>query len=703
MSGPNRTWDVPLLMQEKTPSSKPSPIKALRSGSLFANRYIVEAKLGAGGMGAVYRVRDTFLGETIALKLAAVTRDDGERARAAWEIQRSEVALARRVTHPHVARVFDLGRYDGIPFITMAYVPGRPLSAALQVSELGHSDALRLAYHVASALHAAHAASVLHLDLKPGNIVLTEEASFNAVLVDFGIARALGERGLGFGTGDYVAPELLENQPLSGAADVFALGCVLYVALTQGPAFPGSNLQQRMNARMTGPPRSLPKAVPRELATLIHSCLERAPGDRPTAAELELAFGELLHKVEPAGVPEGPAAGYGRAASPAIDLGGFAGGLGRRLAAARHKLLRVGREREALEDIDGIVAAEPELPVALALRALALVRLWNLSHSQSADARNALADRAVQAVSEARARAPRLADTHLADALIAEYAGDICYAVRALKRAQMYEPLHAYSHEVLGRIELEAGLGGVDRLLLAYELDPRQFGALSVVAREYFMTGRDQEAEALLHKLEALEDAPVLEALAVRLRRSIWRRDAHEAKRLLSVAPVTSSIGMRFLLDCASALTGKFSAAQFIERAADTVAQSTSSKRRSFVHQLAAEGLVALSADHALRHVVSAARLSLVDIRWLDACPALAPLRELPAFRDARAAVKERLDRALTSPGAGEPMWWMHDEGGSDGGRNSLTAPVARSGVSSVFKSRPPTIPFNSSTTTRRR
>jgi hypothetical protein len=452
------------------------------------------------------------------------------------------------------------------------------------------------------------------------------------------------------GTADYIAPEQLERLPLTGAADVFALGCVLHVALSGGYPFAGRSRQQRMRARLTDPPLPLPEQVPAELSALVFRCLAREPGQRPTAAALERAFVELLVRFEPAVAPCDDNRSAGVPAARTVDLGAFAGGLGRRLAGARHKLLRIGREGEALVELDDILAVEPDLDVALSLRALALVRLWNRSHSAAADERNALAEKATQAVADARARAAHLADTHLADALIADYAGDTAYAVRALRRAHAHEPLHAFSHEVLGRIELEGCVGGVDRLLLAHELDPRQLGALSVVAREYFFTGRDDEAHALLARLESSRQWNNLEAMTMQLRLCLWRRDAGTAQELLRKAPKAGVIAVQLLFDCAAALGGAFSAVELAERAAHAVDQSMTSKRKSFVHQLAAEGLAALSPDEALCHVVSAARLPLSDLRWLDACPALAPLRRAPPFVEARAAVQERVDRAFALP-----------------------------------------------------
>ncbi len=617
----------------------------LRVGDTFADRYVVEARLGAGGMGAVYRVRDTFVGETIALKLAVADRAHPGRAAVLWELQRSEVAMARRVTHPHVARVFDLGRADGTPYITMAYVPGRTLRRALEDESLTMLDLVRIGHDVSSALTAAHAAGVLHLDLKPENIVLTGDTTPTAVLVDFGIARALGAAGSAMGTADYISPEQLERQTLTGAADVFALGCVLSEALGGRRTFPGRTRQERMMARLVHDPQPLPATVPDALAALVRRCLARSAAERPTAAFLERAFVEQLIALDPTAVPTPTASNP--PSTHRADLGAFAGGLGRRVATARRQLLRLGREPEALAELDAILAVEPNLDVALALRALALVRLWHRTSARNDDEGHALAERAAEAVAAALAGAAHLADTHLADALIADYSGDLAYAVRALRRAHASEPLHAFAHEVLGRIELEATVGGVDRLLLAHELDPGQLGALVAVAREYFFTGRDDAAEELLAVVETQQRHRNLEVHALRLRLCLWRKDRALARRLLSVEIPSDITAVQVLVDGAAALVGDLAVGELIERAGVAAGRTTSPKRRSHVHQCAVESLAGVAPDEAVRHLVSAARQPLADLRWLDACPSLRPLRGTLAFLEAGTVVRQRVDRAF--------------------------------------------------------
>ncbi|MBM3963284.1 MAG: serine/threonine protein kinase, partial [Planctomycetes bacterium] len=540
----------------------------------------------------------------IALKLAAIDSADPVRAERLWELQRGEVTMARRVAHPHVARVFDLGRHDGIPYLTMAYVPGPTLRGALRAGALTTLDIARLGHDIASALAAAHAAGVLHLDLKPENVVLTGGATPVAVLVDFGIARALGTASSGMGTADYISPEQLERSSLTGAADVFALGCVLHEALSGRHAFTGRSRRERMLARLDADPRALPDDVPAGLAALVRRCLAREPGERPTAAFLERAFAEQGLALDPQSGPSptsGTSGTLGTSGTSArrVDLGAFGGGLGRRLATARRKLLRMGGEDESLAEIESVLAVEPRLDVGLALRALALVRLWHRSGVHTDAERHALAERAAAAVADAVAAASHLADTHLADALIADYGGDIAYAVRALRRAQTLEPLHAFSHEVLGRIELEGNVGGVDRLLLAHDLDAGQLGALATAAREHFLTGRDDEGEALLAVVEAGQHGRHLDATALRMRLCLWRRDRAQARRLQLLVGPPGLVALRVLQAGLGVLIGETSVDALIEAAADAAQRTASPKRKSHIHQLAAEALAAVAPDEA--------------------------------------------------------------------------------------------------------
>ena len=617
-----------------------SPPPPVLPGSLFADRYEVLEELGVGGMGAVYRVNDTLLGEVVALKVSVEAALDPQSP--AGAVQRSEVLLARRVTHPNVARVFDLGQHDGHLYITMELVPGTSLRDRLVDGPLSLTDAVVVAHQVSSALVAAHDAGVLHLDLKPGNVVIVDGPVPRAVLIDFGIARWLGTRSDGFGTLDYMAPEQLEADALTGAADVYALGVVMYKSLSGRWPFPGHTREQRRQARLQHDPLPLDDGTPASLVGLVTACLAWAPADRPDARTVEGVLSSLRagRSTEPgarAGAPNAPTA-------RTADVGLLPGGLARRLAGARRRLLTTLREHEALQEVEAVLAVAPDLDVALALRALALVRWWNRTGVGRLAEAAGLAERATDAVATAVARAPHLADTHLADALIADYSGDTPYAVRALHRALGCDPMHAFSHEVLGRIELEGGIAsGADRLLLAHDLDGAQVAGLAVVARDYFFTGRVDEARELLSAIDAIRPNGN-EALSLRVRMCQWSHDVEAAQALragIAEDQVPVRILFRAVLDV---VVGAVDHSELHGHLAGLIGSATSPKRCSYLHQLAAESFAAVEPERALQHVVTAAQLPLSDLRWLDACPALSMIRGESAFRAARAVVQHRLD-----------------------------------------------------------
>ncbi len=264
----------------------------LQPGALFADRYQIEALLGRGGMGAVYSARDATLGETIALKVMRT----GEAA-AALEIQRfrQEVKLARRVTHPGVARVFDIGEHAGLMYLTMELVPGETLRQVLRrEGPLPQERAVRIAIALCDGLRAAHAASVVHRDLKPANVMLAE--GDRAVITDFGIARSLDDAaGLtcgAIGTPSYMAPEQLVSGVIDGRTDIHALGLLLHEMLT--------------GQRLAGFPR--PGLDP-ALDTLIRRCTAPMPDARPASVdEVARMLSATLHPDQQSGVGAPPVA-----------------------------------------------------------------------------------------------------------------------------------------------------------------------------------------------------------------------------------------------------------------------------------------------------------------------------------------------------------------------------------------------------------
>jgi serine/threonine-protein kinase len=265
---------------------------------VLARRYQILALLGAGGMGTVYRARDLELEENVALK---VLRRELCDAPGILERFRREVKLARRVTHRNVARVFDIGEHEGEKFLTMELVEGEPLSAVLaREGALPVPRAAEIAAAIAEGLCSAHAAGVVHRDLKPDNVLMARDG--RVVITDFGIARGLLEiagasstMGALLGTPAYMAPEQVEGRAdIDARADVYAFGALLHELFTGARAWPGDAPFVVAAARLTTPPpdpRVRRPGLPAACAELTLRCLGRRPEDRPASmAEVAAAL-----------------------------------------------------------------------------------------------------------------------------------------------------------------------------------------------------------------------------------------------------------------------------------------------------------------------------------------------------------------------------------------------------------------------------
>lgn len=264
------------------------------TGELYAGRYQIERMVGRGGMGTVYRAVDVMVGDVVALKVL-----DAEITRAPEQLEwfRREVRLARRITHPNVARTHDMGEQGGAHYISMEFIEGTTLQDVLRVREgearrrlaLEPARAARIAMAVCDGLAAAHAAGVVHRDLKPANILI--ENTGRVVLTDFGIARALaddGGRTQGLvGTPLYMAPEQVSGQPVDVRTDIYAVGLMLFEMLVGSLPFAGDSPLAAALARLTKPPpdpRTLQAELPEPLAELVLQCLAQQPADRPASA-----------------------------------------------------------------------------------------------------------------------------------------------------------------------------------------------------------------------------------------------------------------------------------------------------------------------------------------------------------------------------------------------------------------------------------
>jgi serine/threonine protein kinase/tetratricopeptide (TPR) repeat protein len=271
-----------------------------RPGQMLGDRYEILQLLGEGGMGAVYKARDTELDRIVALKLI---RPELARNPQILKRFKQELILARQVTHRNVIRIFDLGQSDGVKFITMDFVEGRDLrQLLLEKGKLAPEQAARIMLQICRALEAAHAEGVIHRDLKPQNIML--DASGRVYVMDFGIARSaylpgMTQTGALIGTPEYMSPEQGRGEKLTERSDLFSLGIIFYELLAgKSPYYsdtPLATLWKRMTEKAT-PPVVVDPTLPQALSDIVAKALEIEPkkrfaSAREMAQQLEIWLG----------------------------------------------------------------------------------------------------------------------------------------------------------------------------------------------------------------------------------------------------------------------------------------------------------------------------------------------------------------------------------------------------------------------------
>ncbi|GAB7103873.1 serine/threonine-protein kinase [Streptomyces phaeofaciens JCM 4814] len=269
--------------------TQPEPAPEPGVGRLVAGRYRLLAKLGHGGMGTVWRAKDEMVDREVAVKEPRVPDHLPERERAnAYERMRREARAAARLDHPAVVNVHDVAVVDGRPWIVMELVHGRSLGSALQEGTLSAREAAGIGLEVLGALEAAHAAGILHRDVKPDNVLLGRYD--RVVLTDFGIAQIEGETNLtdtgGFvGSPEYIAPERVLGQRPGPASDLWSLGVVLYAATEGVSPFRRSNTPATLQSVLNAAPAP-PAAAQGPLAEAVNGLLEKDPARRPGAARV---------------------------------------------------------------------------------------------------------------------------------------------------------------------------------------------------------------------------------------------------------------------------------------------------------------------------------------------------------------------------------------------------------------------------------
>jgi Tol biopolymer transport system component len=285
--------------------------------------YEIASPLGAGGMGEVYRARDSRLGRDVAVKVLPQHLSSNSEVRARFE---REAKTVSSLNHPHICTLFDVGREGDTDYLVMELVEGETLANKIGRGPLTTAEVLKIGTEIADALERAHRAGVIHRDLKPGNVMLTKSG---AKLMDFGLARATGLAGASasgatalthsptvaqpltaegtiVGTFQYMSPEQLEGKESDARSDIWALGCVLYEMATGKRAFDGSTQASLISSIMRDQPRPMVELAPMNppaLERATSQCMAKDPDDRwQSAGDLKREL-EWIRGGSSAGVP----------------------------------------------------------------------------------------------------------------------------------------------------------------------------------------------------------------------------------------------------------------------------------------------------------------------------------------------------------------------------------------------------------------
>ena len=274
------------------------------AGMTLGSRYTLTERIATGGMGDVWRATDSVLGREVAVKvMRASTAEDPTFA----ERFRDEARHSAGMSHQNIATVYDYGEDEGVAYLVMELVEGEPLSQIIARGPMNPDQVRGIVGQAALALAAAHAAGVVHRDVKPANILITPDGRVK--LTDFGIARAVDgashtRTGEVLGTPQYLSPEQALGQGATGASDLYALGIITQEMLTGRKPFDSGSAVATALAQVNDPPPPLPDGVPSDLRRIVDQSLAKDPADRPTsAAAVAAALGMSGHRprADPAG------------------------------------------------------------------------------------------------------------------------------------------------------------------------------------------------------------------------------------------------------------------------------------------------------------------------------------------------------------------------------------------------------------------
>src|ERR1017187_5558761 len=300
--------DRPAWVPEVGRRDMPSDAARPAVGQRVAH-YEIQEKLGEGGMGAVYRAYDTQLRRSVALKILPpeYASDPERRSRLLREAR-----VASGLNHPNIVSIHEVGSDNGVDFIAMEFVEGESLGKKIPDKGMPLRQTLDYAVQIASGLAKAHAAGVIHRDLKPGNIMLSRDGLVK--LLDFGLARrvelgpghdtTLTVEGQILGTPSYMSPEQAQGKPVDVRSDVFSFGSVLYEMVTGKRAFEKGSHVAALAAVVEEEPRALPPSVPRDLERIITRCLRKDPAQRfPHMDDVKVDLEELKKESEAGQIP----------------------------------------------------------------------------------------------------------------------------------------------------------------------------------------------------------------------------------------------------------------------------------------------------------------------------------------------------------------------------------------------------------------
>jgi serine/threonine protein kinase len=284
---------------EPPPSKPPSPLQ-VTPGTVLKGTYRIEAELGSGGMGTVYRATHIGLDKTMAVKVLSPRAVSTPDSLARFE---REAKVAGKVSHPAMTHVIDFGVEQGTPYIVMEYVAGVELADLIErQGPMPPRRAVAVMRQIVSLLRAAHALGIVHRDLKPSNIKILHDPADDSQLfvkvLDFGIAKVVGDisgqltsEGMLVGTPAYMAPEQISGKPIDGRTDLYAVGLIFHEMLSGRRAFRGETIARILHAQMNEPPPPLTLQLPDILLKTVQKFYEKRPEDRfQDAAEADRAL-----------------------------------------------------------------------------------------------------------------------------------------------------------------------------------------------------------------------------------------------------------------------------------------------------------------------------------------------------------------------------------------------------------------------------